>query len=144
MRRVFFSLVLLLEYCILSHPKMKSTPALAAIAAASSVSALAVHERQSSPGYNCVPGTSCWPTDSEWQALNQSINGGLHATVPWAKPCFSGLSFGTDFKPRAMQLYSIALRRQPTPWPAIRLSRSCSRGSIRLEPEPAMGNLWSC
>jgi hypothetical protein len=76
---------------------MKYTFALAAIAAASSVSALAVHEIQSSPGYNCVPGMSCWPTDSEWQAFNRSINGGLYATVPWAKPCFSGLSFGTDF-----------------------------------------------
>ncbi|CAK4034810.1 FAD-binding domain-containing [Lecanosticta acicola] len=41
----------------------------------------------------------CWPTDAEWQEFNQTVEGALQATVPWAKPCFSGLSFGTAYDP---------------------------------------------
>lgn len=47
--------------------------------------------------YSCTPGAPCWPTEQDWQAFNRSISGRLQATVPWAKPCFSGLSFGTAF-----------------------------------------------
>ncbi|RDW71848.1 berberine protein [Coleophoma crateriformis] len=40
------------------------------------------------PGYNCTSTQSCWPTTSEWQALNTSVDGNLFATVPWAAPCY--------------------------------------------------------
>lgn len=41
------------------------------------------------PNYTCLPGQSCWPTTSEWIAFNQSIQGHLKATIPWAAPCYS-------------------------------------------------------
>ncbi|KAF2873672.1 hypothetical protein BDV95DRAFT_489871 [Massariosphaeria phaeospora] len=42
--------------------------------------------------YTCIPGQSCWPTTSQWSAFNQSINGNLRSTIPWAAPCYSGMS----------------------------------------------------
>ncbi|KKY27826.1 putative fad fmn-containing isoamyl alcohol oxidase [Diplodia seriata] len=35
----------------------------------------------------CLPGDGCWPTASDWQQLNQTVNGRLIATVPLAAPC---------------------------------------------------------
>jgi len=42
-----------------------------------------------SPTYTCLPGQSCWPTTNQWIAFNQSINGHLQATIPWAAPCYT-------------------------------------------------------
>lgn len=42
--------------------------------------------------YTCVPGHSCWPSASNWSSFNQSINGNLRLTVPWAAPCYSSSS----------------------------------------------------
>ncbi|KAF2126566.1 FAD-binding domain-containing protein [Dothidotthia symphoricarpi CBS 119687] len=39
--------------------------------------------------YTCVPGQTCWPSTSQWSAFNQSINGHLRLTIPWAAPCYS-------------------------------------------------------
>jgi hypothetical protein len=36
---------------------------------------------------HCQPSQSCWPTASEWVALNASINGNLVSVVPVASPC---------------------------------------------------------
>lgn len=38
--------------------------------------------------FSCQPGQSCWPTNAEWQAFNQSISGALQATVPMGSVCF--------------------------------------------------------
>lgn len=35
----------------------------------------------------CFPGDACWPTESDWKALNQSVNGQLVATVPIGSVC---------------------------------------------------------
>ena len=37
----------------------------------------------------CLPGDECWPSDSDWQALNSSIGGRLIATAPLASVCHS-------------------------------------------------------
>lgn len=42
--------------------------------------------------YTCIPGQSCWPSAKEFGAFNQSINGNLKITVPWAAPCYAGMS----------------------------------------------------
>lgn len=35
----------------------------------------------------CFPGDACWPTDAEWQKLNETVGGRLVVTVPLAAPC---------------------------------------------------------
>jgi hypothetical protein len=42
--------------------------------------------------YTCIPGQSCWPSPSEWNAFNQSISGALKSTIPWAAPCYNSTS----------------------------------------------------
>ncbi|KAF2466123.1 FAD-binding domain-containing protein [Lindgomyces ingoldianus] len=42
--------------------------------------------------YTCIPGKPCWPSASQWGAFNHSIGGNLKITVPWAAPCYSGMS----------------------------------------------------
>ncbi|KAL4808590.1 hypothetical protein BDV18DRAFT_150977 [Aspergillus unguis] len=36
---------------------------------------------------HCLPGDSCWPSTSQWDALNSTVNGRLIATVPIGSPC---------------------------------------------------------
>ena len=43
----------------------------------------------STSSFDCMPGTECWPTSSQWQALNKTLDGNLKITQPWAKPCFT-------------------------------------------------------
>ncbi|KAJ6443956.1 berberine protein [Purpureocillium lavendulum] len=38
--------------------------------------------------YDCSPGKACWPTSAQWNALNATLGGRLHQTVPLAAPCF--------------------------------------------------------
>lgn len=40
-----------------------------------------------SPNCHCLPGDDCWPTVSQWRALNSSVAGRLIATVPIGAPC---------------------------------------------------------
>ena len=47
------------------------------------------HESSTSFNYTCLPGQACWPTMNDWNAFNQSINGNLRLTVPWAASCYS-------------------------------------------------------
>ena len=35
----------------------------------------------------CLPGDSCWPSISRWEALNSTVGGRLVATVPLGSPC---------------------------------------------------------
>lgn len=35
----------------------------------------------------CLPGDDCWPTASDWQQLNETVDGRLVATTPLAAPC---------------------------------------------------------
>ncbi|KAF9630333.1 putative fad fmn-containing isoamyl alcohol oxidase protein [Lasiodiplodia theobromae] len=35
----------------------------------------------------CLPGDDCWPTPSDWQQLNETVDGRLVATTPLAAPC---------------------------------------------------------
>ncbi|RAL16297.1 putative isoamyl alcohol oxidase [Aspergillus homomorphus CBS 101889] len=62
---------------------MKASWALAAATAAltSTVSAT------NSGDCHCLPGDSCWPSTSSWDALNSTVNGRLVATVPVGTPC---------------------------------------------------------
>src|SRR5580700_2318916 len=47
-------------------------------------------------GYNCLPGQSCWPTPAQWAAFNNSIDGSLRVTKPFASPCYLSSS---DYDP---------------------------------------------
>lgn len=46
------------------------------------------HDRKTTSNYSCIPGQACWPSAGEWRIFNQSIDGRLRSTVPWASPCF--------------------------------------------------------
>lgn len=35
----------------------------------------------------CLPGDSCWPSQSDWQQLNKTISGNLIANTPIAAAC---------------------------------------------------------
>jgi hypothetical protein len=35
----------------------------------------------------CFPGDPCWPTQHEWYAFNDTVNGQLIKTVPLGSPC---------------------------------------------------------
>lgn len=35
----------------------------------------------------CFPGDDCWPEQSQWAALNATVDGRLVATVPLGSPC---------------------------------------------------------
>lgn len=35
----------------------------------------------------CFPGDACWPSQTEWSALNATVGGRLIATVPLGSPC---------------------------------------------------------
>ena len=48
-----------------------------------------VQDVSASINYTCVPGQTCWPSSSQWNEFNQTINGRLRLTVPWAAPCYS-------------------------------------------------------
>lgn len=39
--------------------------------------------------YNCQPGQTCWPTQQQWQQLNQTLDGHLHKTIPLGAPCYN-------------------------------------------------------
>lgn len=75
---------------------------------ASTSLAVSVNPRQSLYPNNCVPGQACWPTTAQWQAFNQSVNGRLQATVPYASPCFGLLAGGTTTSYNAAQCQYVA------------------------------------
>lgn len=35
----------------------------------------------------CFPGDSCWPSEREWKAFNNTVHGRLIKTVPLGSPC---------------------------------------------------------
>jgi hypothetical protein len=47
---------------------------------------------RSIPKYTCIPGQACWPSTDEWSMFNQSIQGRLKLTIPWAAPCYNSSS----------------------------------------------------
>lgn len=51
-------------------------------------SSMPASERLGSFNYTCLSGQSCWPSTEEWNVFNQSIDGHLRLTVPWAEPCY--------------------------------------------------------
>lgn len=46
-----------------------------------------IQTRNSSAECKCFPGDNCWPSASEWSALNATVEGRLIATVPLGSPC---------------------------------------------------------
>jgi hypothetical protein len=61
MRRIVFSLLLLGSSCSAATPEKANC--------------------------KCFPGDPCWPSDSEWDRLNSTVDGRLIATVPLGSPC---------------------------------------------------------
>ncbi|KAH8725775.1 hypothetical protein GQ44DRAFT_680475 [Phaeosphaeriaceae sp. PMI808] len=48
-----------------------------------------IHYPTPHSNYTCIPGDACWPSINEWSGFNQSINGNLKLTIPWAAPCYN-------------------------------------------------------
>ncbi|KAF2438607.1 hypothetical protein P171DRAFT_458701 [Karstenula rhodostoma CBS 690.94] len=91
-RRIeWFSLCLFLFSCILLgfYFRRPNLPLLTANDASSASTAESLLPRLN---YTCLPLQPCWPTRSQWAALNRTINGNLKVTVPWAAPCYTGSS----------------------------------------------------
>ncbi|OJJ51527.1 hypothetical protein ASPZODRAFT_12348 [Penicilliopsis zonata CBS 506.65] len=56
------------------------------VAAAVAAAALSSTALAASDCY-CLPGDSCWPSDTKWATLNTTVGGRLVATVPIGTPC---------------------------------------------------------
>jgi hypothetical protein len=102
--------------------------------------------------FNCQPGQMCWPTQQQWQQLNQTLDGHLYQTVPLGAPCYNDSSyFNRDICASVQSTYNISLDRVAqygqTFWgnweacgtsgcsllssnPAINLFPSCSLGTL--------------
>ncbi|KAJ6021664.1 FAD-binding domain-containing protein [Penicillium herquei] len=57
------------------------------------------------PAYRFLPGDPDWPTEAEWNKLNETVHGRLIKAVPLAQPCFDPVTtpFETDFFCTALQ-----------------------------------------
>lgn len=53
-----------------------------------SAAASSLSRRQTAATYDCTPGQSCWPTSEEWSSFNDTVDGALFKTVPFAAPCY--------------------------------------------------------
>jgi hypothetical protein len=102
--------------------------------------------------FSCQPGQMCWPTQQQWQQLNQTLDGHLYQTVPLGAPCYNDSSyFNRDICASVQSTYNISLDRVAqygqTFWgnweacgtsgcsllssnPAITLFPSCSLGTL--------------
>jgi hypothetical protein len=62
--------------------------------------------------FNCQPGQMCWPTQQQWQQLNQTLDGHLYQTVPLGAPCYNDSSyFNIDICASVQSTYNISLDR---------------------------------
>jgi hypothetical protein len=43
--------------------------------------------------FSCLPGQKCWPTQLQWQQLNQTLDGHLYKTIPLGAPCYKNSTF---------------------------------------------------
>ncbi|CAI7630906.1 unnamed protein product [Penicillium glandicola] len=51
------------------------------------------------------PGQKCWPSSSEWQQLNATIDGHLYETVPIAAPCYKNSPHYDEVACQAVENY---------------------------------------
>ncbi|KAJ5725465.1 FAD binding domain-containing protein [Penicillium malachiteum] len=51
--------------------------------------------------YDCRPGQKCWPSLSQWQQLNTSVDGNLHQTIPIAASCYKS---SAHYDPKACEV----------------------------------------
>ncbi|KAJ5711288.1 FAD binding domain-containing protein [Penicillium malachiteum] len=51
--------------------------------------------------YDCRPGQKCWPSLSQWQQLNASVDGNLHETIPIAASCYKDSEY---YDPQACEV----------------------------------------
>ncbi|KAJ5614036.1 FAD binding domain-containing protein [Penicillium herquei] len=51
--------------------------------------------------YDCRPGQKCWPSLSQWQQLNASVDGNLHETIPIAASCYKDSGY---YDPKACEV----------------------------------------
>lgn len=40
-------------------------------------------------GCKCYLGDSCWPSSSQWKALNDTVGGNLQVDIPPGAPCYN-------------------------------------------------------
>ncbi|CAG9949908.1 unnamed protein product [Clonostachys rosea f. rosea IK726] len=55
-----------------------------------------ISEEDKSTKCRCFPGDACWPTQEEWNALNQSVGGRLVATVPIGSVCHGSTTYNAE------------------------------------------------
>lgn len=48
-----------------------------------------LHRRQTNSSCKIFPGDASWPTDAEWAALNNTLDGALLQPVPLASVCYN-------------------------------------------------------
>ncbi|CRG82838.1 hypothetical protein PISL3812_00184 [Talaromyces islandicus] len=60
----------------------------ASLVKGAAVGLMATTSATSSLGYNCSPGQACWPSNKEWERLNDTLSGNLYRTVPYAATCY--------------------------------------------------------
>jgi hypothetical protein len=95
----------------------------------------------------CQPGQTCWPTQQQWQQLNQTLDGHLYQTVPLGAPCYNDSSyFNRDICASVQSTYNISLDRVAQygqtfwgNWEACGTS-----GCSLLSSDPAMTLFPSC
>lgn len=102
----------------------------------------------------CQPNSPCWPSQSKWQSLNNSISGNLLQVQPWQQPCFDSTTFNQIECNSISQNYANASYRstfvgstQSDNWETCNLSGtrdSCSLditniSNISVEPQKVVG-----
>ncbi|KAH7326310.1 FAD binding domain protein [Stachybotrys elegans] len=88
----------------------------------------------------CFPGEPCWPSNNDWDRLNQTVNGKLIATVPIASPChdtFEGVAFNATECARIQEAWVIPefhVETAHSPQAAFFSNESCDPFSHRSSP----------
>jgi hypothetical protein len=64
------------------------------------------------PSYDCIPGKKCWPSQQEWQQLNETLGGRLHQTIPLGAPCYrNSIYYNKEYCSSVQSTYNSSLDR---------------------------------
>ncbi|KAK1148467.1 hypothetical protein N8T08_009472 [Aspergillus melleus] len=55
----------------------------------------------------CTPANDCWPSQTDWHSLNNTLRGKLIANQPIARPCFQGVGYDAKRCARPAPVYTI-------------------------------------
>ncbi|KAJ5738754.1 FAD binding domain-containing protein [Penicillium malachiteum] len=97
--------------------------------------------------YDCRPGQKCWPSLSQWQQLNASVDGDLHETIPIAASCYKDSEY---YDPQACKVvedyYGDSIIRgkqfEQTYW--LNWETCQTSGCVLLESDPTQTTYANC